>query len=170
MSGGLCRHDVQGSRSSPPINTSRSMGGSGILEGGSVQDRSKKRLPSPIDIEVGRRIRLQRHILGISQSALAEGLDVTFQQVQKYERGTNRVGASRLQRVAECLGVPIAHFFDDLTTKGLASTDDVIRVGNDLVRFLSSEEGVELNRAFANIKDAKTRQKIVSLVKSIATD
>lgn len=132
-----------------------------------MQDASKIRLPSPVDIEVGRRIRLQRHKLGMSQSALAEGLDVTFQQVQKYEKGTNRVGASRLQSVAVCLGVPISHFFDSLTDQAPAPTDEATNGGNDLIHFLSSEEGVELNRAFAKIKDAKTRQKIVGLIRSL---
>ncbi len=134
-----------------------------------MRDISNNKSPSPIDVEVGRRIRLQRHALGISQSTLAKGLNVTFQQVQKYERGTNRVGASRLQRVAECLGVPISHFFDRPSDQSIISTDQTISAGNDLVCFLSSEEGTELNRAFANIKDAKTRQKIVGLVKSLAT-
>ncbi|NTF45792.1 helix-turn-helix domain-containing protein [Rhizobium rhizogenes] len=134
-----------------------------------MRDISNNKSPSPIDVEVGRRIRLQRHVLGMSQSTLAKGLNVTFQQVQKYERGTNRVGASRLQRVAECLGVPITHFFDRPIDQSVISTDQTISAGNDLVCFLSSEEGTELNRAFANIKDAKTRQKIVGLVKSLAT-
>lgn len=134
-----------------------------------MQDTSGKKLPSPIDIEVGRRIRLQRRILGMSQSALAEGLDVTFQQVQKYEKGTNRVGASRLQRVANCLGVPVSHFFDNVAADGHGAADEAISMKNDLVCFLSSEEGVELNRAFAKIKDARTRQKIVGLVKSLTT-
>lgn len=133
-----------------------------------MQDTPKRKPPSPIDIEVGRRIRAQRRLLGMSQSALAEKLDLTFQQVQKYEKGTNRVGASRLQRVADCLAVPISHFFDNATVGNHAADDEAITIKNDLVNFLSSEEGVELNRAFAKIKDAKTRQRIVGLVKSIA--
>ncbi|NLS20151.1 helix-turn-helix transcriptional regulator [Rhizobium sp. P40RR-XXII] len=132
-----------------------------------MQDSSPKRLPSPIDVEVGKRIRAQRRLLGMSQSALAERLDLTFQQVQKYEKGTNRVGASRLQRVAESLGVPISHFFDNPTSSNDASTNEAHAFKNDLVSFLSSEEGVELNRAFAKIKDARTRQKIVGLIKSL---
>ncbi|NLS00960.1 helix-turn-helix transcriptional regulator [Rhizobium sp. P38BS-XIX] len=132
-----------------------------------MQDTSKKKPPSPIDVEVGRRIRLQRRILGMSQSALAEGLNVTFQQVQKYEKGTNRVGASRLQRVADCLGVPVSYFFDTAETEGLALSDETIVAKNDLVHFLASEEGAELNRSFAKIKDARTRQKILELVKSL---
>lgn len=110
---------------------------------------------------------MQRRMLGMSQTALAEGLNVTFQQVQKYEKGTNRVGASRLQRVADCLGVSISHFFDNPTAHSDASVDEAMGVKNDLVSFLTSDEGTELNRAFAKIKDAKTRQKIIGLVKTL---
>ena len=130
-----------------------------------MQDIAIKKAPSPIDVEVGKRIRAQRRLLGMSQSALAEKLDLTFQQVQKYEKGVNRVGASRLQRVADSLGVPISHFFDNAAFDNPVPTD---APRNDLVGFLSSEEGVELNRAFTKIKDARTRQKIVGLLKSLA--
>jgi len=133
-----------------------------------VQDIPTRKLPSPIDVEVGRRIRAQRRLLGMSQSALAEKLGLTFQQVQKYEKGTNRVGASRLQRVADCLGVPISHFFDNSVSDNPVSADEARAVRNDLISFLSSEEGIELNRAFAKIKDLRTRQKIVGLLKSLA--
>lgn len=130
-----------------------------------MQDASKGKLPSLLDIEVGRRIRIRRRMLGMSQSALAEGLEVTFQQVQKYEKGTNRIGASRLQRAADCLGVPVTHFFD---TEAAASPGVAINVKNDLVRFLSSEEGAELTHAFAKIRDARTRRTILGLIKSLA--
>jgi len=133
-----------------------------------VQDISKRKPPSPIDIEVGKRIRAQRRLLGMSQSALAEKLGLTFQQVQKYEKGANRVGASRLQHVADCLGVPISHFFDNAAFDNPVSTEEARVIRNDLVGFISSEEGIELNRAFAKIKDVKTRQKIVGLLKSLA--
>ncbi len=132
-----------------------------------MQDTSKKKLPSPIDIEVGKRIRAQRRLLGMSQSALAEKLSLTFQQVQKYEKGVNRVGASRLQRIAECLDVPVSHFFDNTISGDPACIDEPYAIRNDLVGFLSSAEGVELNRAFAKIKNARTRQKLVDLIKSV---
>ena len=135
-----------------------------------MQDTMKGRLPSLIDIEVGRRIRTRRRMLGMSQSALADGLNVTFQQVQKYEKGTNRIGASRLQRAADCLGVPVSHFFDNGAAQGLVSIDEAINVKNDLVRFLSSEEGAEFNRAFTKIRDARTRRTILGLIKSLAMD
>ncbi|MCA0016647.1 helix-turn-helix domain-containing protein, partial [Mesorhizobium sp. B264B1A] len=76
-----------------------------------TEDNKKK--PNPIDIHVGSRIRLRRNMLGMSQEKLGENLGITFQQIQKYEKGTNRVGASRLQAIASILGVPVAFFFED---------------------------------------------------------
>ncbi|MDL2410480.1 helix-turn-helix transcriptional regulator [Rhizobium calliandrae] len=129
-----------------------------------MQKGAGKKDASPIDVEVGRRIRMQRRILGMSQTRLAEGLDVTFQQVQKYEKGTNRVGASRLQRVADCLDVPVSFFFEDTSA---TPQDDIVVPGNGLASFLASGEGIELNRAFAKIKDTRTRLRIINLVKSL---
>ncbi|MFS8113751.1 helix-turn-helix transcriptional regulator [Rhizobium jaguaris] len=132
-----------------------------------MQKGTSKKDPSPIDIEVGRRIRIRRRILGMSQTRLAEGLNVTFQQVQKYEKGTNRVGASRLQRVANCLDVPVSFFFEGVSAAPENSGEEIFAAGNGLAGFLASGEGVELNRAFAKIKDTRTRLKIISLVKSL---
>lgn len=124
--------------------------------------------PSAVDIEVGRRIRMQRRVLGMSQSALAERVSVTFQQVQKYEKGSNRVGASRLQGIADCLNVPVSFFFE-----GMAGADEsesgLMKGMDDLTGFISTAEGLALNRAFLAVKDARIRQKIVGLVKSLAT-
>ncbi|MDK4742711.1 helix-turn-helix domain-containing protein [Rhizobium sp. CNPSo 3464] len=123
--------------------------------------------PSPIDVEVGRRIRMRRRILGMSQTTLAEGLNVTFQQVQKYEKGKNRVGASRLQSVADCLDVPVSFFFEGVSELSESAGEEIFTSGSDLAGFLASGEGIELNRAFAKIKDARMRLKVVSLVKSL---
>ncbi|APO71096.1 helix-turn-helix domain-containing protein [Rhizobium mongolense] len=124
--------------------------------------------PSAVDIEVGRRIRMQRRVLGMSQSALAERVSVTFQQVQKYEKGSNRVGASRLQGIADCLNVPVSFFFE-----GMAGADEsesgLVKGMDDLTGFISTAEGLALNRAFLAVKDARIRQKIVGLVKSLAS-
>ncbi len=124
--------------------------------------------PSAVDIEVGRRIRMQRRVLGMSQSALAERVSVTFQQVQKYEKGSNRVGASRLQGIADCLNVPVSFFFE-----GMAGADEsesgLVKGMGDLTGFISTAEGLALNRAFLAVKDARIRQKIVGLVKSLAS-
>ncbi|WP_028754109.1 helix-turn-helix domain-containing protein [Rhizobium leucaenae] len=126
-----------------------------------------KKDPSPIDIEVGRRIRMRRRILGMSQTTLAEGLNVTFQQVQKYEKGKNRVGASRLQSVADCLDVPVSFFFEGVSEPRESNGEEIFGAGNDLAGFLATGEGIELNRAFAKIKDPRTRLKIIGLVKSL---
>jgi transcriptional regulator with XRE-family HTH domain len=126
-----------------------------------------KKDPSPIDVEVGRRIRMRRRILGMSQTTLAEGLNVTFQQVQKYEKGKNRVGASRLQSVADCLDVPVSFFFEGVSEPRESNGEGIFGAGNNLADFLITGEGIELNRAFAKIKDPRTRLKIIGLVKSL---
>jgi transcriptional regulator with XRE-family HTH domain len=131
-----------------------------------------KKKPNPIDIHVGSRIRLRRNMLGMSQEKLGENLGITFQQIQKYEKGTNRVGASRLQAISSILGVPVAFFFEDAPGKengdfgGLAESNSTAYI----VDFLNSSEGLQLNRAFVRISDAKVRRKVVDLVKALASD
>jgi transcriptional regulator with XRE-family HTH domain len=125
--------------------------------------------PNPIDKHVGARVRMRRLILGMSQGKLGEALDVTFQQVQKYEKGANRIGASRLQQLARVLDVPPAYFFEDAPSgephaPGFAEDEG----HNHFVDFLSTSEGLQLNRAFAAIRDAKVRKKILDLVVSLA--
>lgn len=131
----------------------------------------KKKTPNPIDIHVGSRVRLRRTMLGMSQEKLGESLGITFQQVQKYEKGTNRVGASRLQNIASILNVPVSFFFED------APGEDNVQAGglaesstNYVVNFLSSSEGLQLNRSFVKISDPKVRRKIIDLVKTLADD
>lgn len=130
----------------------------------------KTKTPNAIDIHVGSRIRLQRALKGMSQTTLADGLGVTFQQVQKYEKGTNRVGSSRLQAIANILGVPVAFFFEE----GPGSYPDPLRpamgASAEIVQFLNSTDGVALNRAFVKIQDAKIRRKFVDLVKTLARE
>jgi transcriptional regulator with XRE-family HTH domain len=108
-------------------------------------------------------------MLRMSQGKLGEALDVTFQQIQKYEKGANRIGASRLQQLARVLDVPPAFFFEgapfsDARQGGLAEP----AAGSYVVDFLSTSEGLQLNRAFALIKDPKVRRKIIDLVASLA--
>ena len=108
-------------------------------------------------------------MLKMSQTRLADELGITFQQVQKYEKGTNRVGASRLQKMATVMGVTPSFFFhqegdEPLNTSGLANIPGL----NDVSQFLQSREGMDLNQAFLNIADPKVRQKIVALVKAMA--
>jgi transcriptional regulator with XRE-family HTH domain len=132
-----------------------------------------KKKPNPIDIHVGSRIRLRRTMLGMSQEKLGESLGITFQQIQKYEKGTNRVGASRLQNISSILNVPVSFFFEDApgeqsgnAVSGMAEASS----SNYVVDFLSSSEGLQLNRAFVKISDAKVRRKVVELVKALAAE
>lgn len=122
--------------------------------------------PDEIDVEVGRRLRLQRKLLGMTQVGLASGLGITFQQVQKYERGTNRIGASRLAEVARILRVDVSYFFNDTRMIGEVGVD----VPEDLTSFLATKEGISLNRSFKKIADAETRRRVVSLIRAIAED
>ena len=131
-----------------------------------------KKKPNPIDVHVGSRIRLRRNMLGLSQEKLGESLGITFQQIQKYEKGTNRVGAIRLQAISSILTVPVSFFFEDApgssatTPAGFAEDNEATYV----VDFLNSNEGVQLTRAFTKISDPKVRRKIIDLVKSLAAE
>ena len=130
-----------------------------------------KRKPNPIDVHVGSRIRLRRTMLGMSQEKLGETLGITFQQVQKYEKGSNRVGASRLQNISNILNAPVSYFFEDAPEDG-AETEAASNAAaepNLIVEFLSTTEGLQLNRAFVKITDEKVRRKLVDLVKTLAT-
>jgi transcriptional regulator with XRE-family HTH domain len=125
-----------------------------------------KRLPHAIDRHVGDRIRMRRKMQGMTQEKLGNALGLTFQQVQKYEKGTNRIGASRLQHIASIQQVPISFFFEG--TPGLS---DVLDESSAYVSdFLATSEGLALMRAFMHIQNAKLRRSIVALVKQIAGD
>jgi transcriptional regulator with XRE-family HTH domain len=132
---------------------------------------ASKKSPNPIDIHVGSRVRLRRMMLSMSQEKLGEHLGITFQQIQKYEKGTNRIGASRLQAIARVLNVPVAFFFEDapgLTPVAGNQGFEESASPSYVVDFLSSSEGLSLNKSFVRIKDPKVRRKIVDLVRSIA--
>lgn len=125
-----------------------------------------KKKPNPVDIHVGSRVRLRRTMLGMSQEKLGESLGITFQQIQKYEKGSNRIGASRLQRISEVLTVPVSFFFEDLVGSAQGGLQEP--PGSDyVVDFLSTSEGLQLNRAFVKIGDAKVRRRIIDLVRSL---
>jgi transcriptional regulator with XRE-family HTH domain len=121
--------------------------------------------PNATDKHVGARVRMRRMMLGMSQTTLAEGLGVTFQQVQKYERGTNRIGASRLQQIAHVLQVPVSFFFEGLPLPSDASSEE----GTLIDDFLATSDGLSLTKYFMRIKDPKLRRCIVHLVEQIAT-
>lgn len=128
-----------------------------------------RKAPNPIDIHVGSRIRLRRVLVGMSQEKLGEQLGITFQQVQKYEKGTNRVGSSRLYRISQILGVPVSFFFEDIP--GQAAGDSGFQETQSeryVVDFISSAEGLQLNKAFLRISDARVRRKVVELVQAMS--
>jgi transcriptional regulator with XRE-family HTH domain len=133
---------------------------------------ANKKQPNPIDIHVGSRVRLRRMMLSMSQEKLGENLGITFQQIQKYEKGTNRIGASRLQNIARVLSVPVSFFFEDAPGSAAAEGNGLAepRSASYVVDFLSSSEGLQLNKAFVRVKDAKLRRRIIDLVRAVAGD
>ena len=130
-----------------------------------------KKAPNPIDRHVGSRVRMRRMMLGMSQEKLGNALGLTFQQVQKYEKGTNRIGASRLQQIAHILQVQVSFFFEGAPTigpshraEGMAEAPSPAYVSD----FLATSDGLALTKAFMRISDSKLRRRIVDLVEQIA--
>ncbi|MGH6676162.1 MAG: helix-turn-helix domain-containing protein [Xanthobacteraceae bacterium] len=133
-----------------------------------------KKVPNPIDRHVGSRVRMRRILLGMSQEKLGEALGLTFQQVQKYEKGTNRIGASRLQQISTTLNVPPAFFFDGAPVLDAMGRGE-LAVGEEasssyVLDFIATTEGLNLNKAFARIQDPKVRKRLIDLVASLAED
>jgi transcriptional regulator with XRE-family HTH domain len=148
----------------------------------------KEPRPSPIDVHVGSRIRLRRTLMGMSQERLGEALGLTFQQVQKYERGANRVGASRLFDLSRVLDVPISFFFDDMpeplsavyggqSSSGVgggrrsyafAETQESLGSGADDA--MNRRETLDLVRAYYRITDGAVRKRVLDLIKSLAPE
>jgi len=126
--------------------------------------------PHLVDQHVGSRVRLRRMLLGMSQERLGESIGITFQQVQKYEKGVNRIGASRLLQISEILDVPVEFFFEEAPhidgrrEPGMAEADSETFI----LEFLNSREGLELNRAFVKISDPKVRKSVVDLVRALS--
>ncbi|HKP77513.1 MAG TPA: helix-turn-helix transcriptional regulator [Phenylobacterium sp.] len=121
--------------------------------------------PHPVDRHVGLRIRMRRKELGVSQERLADALGITFQQVQKYERGANRVSASKLWEIAAALKTPVAYFYD-----GLGDRDALAAERDAAQEFMLSSEGIELMTAFPRIAEPAIRRKIVELVRVVADE
>ena len=135
------------------------------------EPQAVKKSPNPIDKHVGSRVRMRRVLIGMSQERLGGALGLTFQQVQKYEKGTNRIGASRLQQIAGVLSVPPAFFFEDMpSTDGRSDSSFAEEGAGFVVDFLSTSEGLLLNKAFVRIKEARVRKKIIDLVTALAED
>lgn len=132
---------------------------------------------NPIDVFVGQKVKVRRKSMGMTQQDLAQALGLTFQQVQKYERGANRISASKLFMISRTLDQPISHFFDGVededigTIGGFAEEGGGFSAGSvqEVLNFASSEEGIELNKAFAKVADAKTRKFLVGLFEAIAS-
>src|SRR5260221_9888511 len=127
-----------------------------------------KKAPNPIDKHVGSRVRMRRMMLSMSQEKLGDALSLTFQQVQKYEKGTNRIGASRLQQIAQILQVPVSFFFEGAPhspghSGGMSEAPSPAYVAD----FLATSDGLSLTKAFMRIKNSKLRRRIVDLVEQI---
>ena len=128
------------------------------------------RAPNPVDLHVGGRVRMRRKFLGMSQEGLGDHLDLTFQQVQKYERGSNRISASKLYEIAKALKAPVPYFFEGYG-EGEHPDGFTESVSEQSVHsFLMTTEGIELAEAFPRIKSAKHRRKILDLVRTLADD
>ncbi len=129
-------------------------------------------VPDPIDVHVGGRVRLRRTLLGLSQEKLGEAVGLTFQQIQKYERGANRIGASRMYDLAQVLEVPVSFFYDDMNAE-VKNRDTVDEDGQAVDVELDADpltrrETMELVRAYYRVGSAPVRKRVFELVKSLA--
>ncbi len=129
---------------------------------------AKREHPHPIDVHVGGRVRLRRMLLGMSQDKLGHALGLTFQQIQKYEKGVNRIGASRIFELSQLLDVPVQYFYDDFDSAGGRSYGFAEGDEDAFMELLRSPEGVQLCRHFAEIKDMRVRKRVLELVKTLA--
>ncbi|MBL1241464.1 MAG: helix-turn-helix transcriptional regulator [OCS116 cluster bacterium] len=127
-----------------------------------------KRQPNPIDIHVGGRLRMRRMLVGMSQEKLGESLGLTFQQVQKYEKGTNRIGASRLYKISQILSVPVSFFFENIPNEEEQVGFSENSGDSFAYDFMNSAEGFQLGQAFSQIKDVRIRRRIIDLVRALS--
>ena len=137
-----------------------------------LSEETEGRRPNPVDLHVGGRVRMRRKLLGVSQEHLADSLGLTFQQVQKYERGANRVSASKLYEIARTLQVPVSFFFDGLAdpTSGSESDEFSHQAERVVQEFLTTPEGMELAEAFPRIKRGRVRRQVLDLVRAMAEE
>lgn len=127
--------------------------------------------PHPVDIHVGRKLRSRRTILGMSQEEIGDAVGITFQQVQKYERGLNRIGSSRLYEFSQILGVGVSYFFEDLTTEASGAITGLAESSSPFEHEqLNNKEVLSLVRSYYGIKDPQVRKKVLSLIKTIANE
>jgi transcriptional regulator with XRE-family HTH domain len=127
------------------------------------------RATTPVDAHIGQKIRARRNLLGLSQTELADAAGITFQQIQKYERGVNRVGAGRLQQFSEALGIPPSYFFEGAPTVGKKqpAQQDGELSETAIVSFLGTREGAALVRAFMAIKQKPIRQNLIAFIDTL---
>lgn len=132
----------------------------------------EKKEPNPVDVAVGNRVRMRRMVLGMTQEKLGEQLGITFQQVQKYEKGANRIGASRLQQISKILDVPVSFFFEDTQTNVASSPlygfSERHADGHYGASEAPTSDGLALARAFSRISDARVRRRVIDLVETLA--
>ena len=133
-----------------------------------AEKRVPKKQANPIDVQVGNRVRIRRMLIGMSQERLGDLLGLTFQQVQKYEKGVNRIGAGRLFEMARILNVPVDFFYEGVNSAPLQAGES--ENGASVMEFVSSGEGLQLSLAFMKIKDSKVRKRVLDLVKSLAEE
>lgn len=144
-----------------------------ISESGGRDDDLTPGVPNPVDVHVGSRVRLRRTLLGLSQEKLGEAVGLTFQQIQKYERGANRIGASRLFEFSRILDVPVSFFFDDMTARGKIGDSELASGLSDRPQAplepdpLTRRETLELVRAYYRIGDPQVRKRLFELTKSL---
>ena len=129
----------------------------------------KTKSPHPIDVHVGARVKLRRTLLGMSQDKLGDALGLTFQQIQKYEKGVNRIGASRIFEISKILDVPIQFLFDDYVGANAQANGFAEDVGDaSFMDLLNTPDGVQLCRYYAEIEDPKVKKRVLDLVRAIA--
>lgn len=134
--------------------------------------RNTARGPHPVDIHVGKRVRMRRSLLGLSQEHLAKAVNVTFQQIQKYERGTNRVSAGRLYQFSKILDVPISYFYQEYGESDKAKKAIYALADNDQDDFLSEEvlysrEALDLLKTYYSLEDEKKRKELLKIIRSM---
>jgi len=134
-----------------------------------------RKQPNPIDVHVGSRLKLRRTMMGMTQEKLGEQLGVTFQQIQKYEKGTNRIGASRLQEISDILGAPVSYFFEEASPLTLPKAENTLYAGvaEDAAATFEVPQGNPgeahaLAKAFSRISDARIRRRVIDLVETLA--
>jgi len=133
-----------------------------------MTDKTPADMAHPVDLYVGARLRIRRKVLGLSQTQLAEALGITFQQIQKYERGANRISASKLYEAARLLQSPVSYFFEGLDETSQGDVDDGF--AQRMTQFVATPEGLELAGLFPRLNDRRLRRRVVDLVKAMVDD